>query len=152
MAGTSVAAQPANGSGRVPTAATSGAPATFQLGDSGTVTLSAAGGALSIASVTPNPGWTVERAWQDGPAAVEVRMGSAAGEVRFEAALVRNVVVHSLEIDPDSSGSGSGVSGSGDDSGSGSGDDSDSSGSGSSGSGSDDDSSGSGSSGSGSDD
>jgi uncharacterized membrane protein YgcG len=127
--GTSVSAPSQTGTG-------AGTPATFQLGDAGTVTLTASGDQLSIASVTPNPGWMVERAEQDGPAAVEVRMESAAGEVRFEAALVRGVLVHSLDIDRDDEGdddddnSGSGSSGSGSGSGSSAG------GSGSSGTGS----------------
>ena len=57
--------------------------------------------------MTPLPGWSVERAENDG-GGVEIRLESADGEVRFEASLVRGVVRVSLESDDDSSGSGSG--------------------------------------------
>ena len=107
----------------------------FRLGDAATAILDTANGQLTIVTVAPHPGWVVDRAEQDDPTTVEIRLRSANGEVRFEASLVRGVVAVSLETDDDddnNSGSGSDSSGSGS-SGSGS------SGSGSSGSGSGDD-------------
>ncbi len=108
------------------------------MGNAGTALLDTAGGRLTVVSVTPAPGWTVERARSDG-AAVEIRLESGSGEVRFEASLVRGVVRVSLETDYDESGSGGG-GGDDDSSGSGSGGDDDSSGSGSGGGGGDDNS------------
>ncbi len=107
----------------------------FRLGDAATAILDTANGQLTMVTVAPHPGWVVDRAEQDDPTTVEIRLRSANGEVRFEASLVRGVVAVSLETDDDddnNSGSGSDSSGSGS-SGSGS------SGSGSSGSGSGDD-------------
>jgi len=102
------------------------------LGDAATAILDTANGQLTMVTVAPHPGWVVDRAEQDDPTTVEIRLRSANGEVRFEASLVRGVVAVSLETDDDddNSGSGSGSSGSG------SGSSSSGSGSGSSGSGS----------------
>ncbi|MDF2732372.1 MAG: hypothetical protein K0S92_1004 [Desertimonas sp.] len=94
--------------------------ATYRLGDAGTALLDTAGGQLTIVTVTPAPGWFVERAENDG-VSVEIRLESASGEVRFDATLVRGVVRVSLDSDDDNSGSGSG--GDDDSSGSGGGDD-----------------------------
>ena len=94
--------------------------ATYRLGDAGTALLDTAGGRLTIVTVTPAPGWFVERAENDG-VSVEIRLESASGEVRFDATLVRGVVRVSLDSDDDNSGSGSG--GDDDSSGSGGGDD-----------------------------
>jgi hypothetical protein len=124
---------------------------------------------LRIVSVTPSPGWIVERAEQDDQTSIEIRLESGSGEVRFEASLVRGVIVVSFRADDDHDTSSTAVTtpgtgstsstvdgnsgpGGGDDdnSGPGGGGDDDSSGSGSSGSGSDSSGSGSGSSGSGS--
>ncbi len=110
----------------------------FRLGDAATAILDTANGLLTIVSVAPHPGWVVDRAEQDDPTTVEIRLRSANGEVRFEASLVRGVVAVSLGTDDDvddSGSSGSDSSGSG----SGSGSDSSGSGSGSSGSGGGDD-------------
>jgi hypothetical protein len=115
--------------------------ATYRLGNAGTALLDTAGGRLAVVSVTPAAGWTVDRARSDG-AAVEIRLESESGEVRFDASLVRGVVRVSLETDDDNSGSGGG-GGDDDNSGSGSGDD-DSSGSGSGGGGGDNSGQGSG--------
>ena len=105
-----------------PTAATQvgTTQATYRLGDAGTALLDTAGGQLTIVTVTPAPGWFVERAENDG-VSVEIRLESASGEVRFDATLVRGVVRVSLDSDDDNSGSGSG--GDDDSSGSGGGDD-----------------------------
>jgi len=89
----------------------------FRLGDAATAILDTANGQLTIVTVAPHPGWVVDRAEQDDPTTVEIRLRSANGEVRFEASLVRGVVAVSLETDDDDdnsgSGSGSGSSGSG---------------------------------------
>jgi hypothetical protein len=103
------------------------------LGNAGTTLLDTAGGRLTVVSVTPAPGWMVDRAESDGPTAVEIRLRSESGEVRFEASLVGGVVRVSLDTDYDNSGSGGG--GDDDSSGSGSGGDEDNSGSGSGGGG-----------------
>ena len=95
-----------------------GTQATYRLGTAGTALLDTSGGRLTIVSVTPVAGWTVDRAESDGTS-VEIRLESASGEVRFEASLVGGVVRVSLDTDDDSSGSGSG--GDDDNSGSGSG-------------------------------
>jgi len=133
----------------------------FSAGDAATIILDTAGSRLRIVTVSPHPGWSIERQEHDSATTIEVRLESASGEVRFDASLVRGVVLTDVDRrgDDDSSGPGSGDdddddadaddSGSGSGSGSGSDDDS-GSGSGSSGSGSDGDSNGSGSSGSGS--
>ena len=94
--------------------------------------LDTAGGRLTVVSVTPAPGWSVDRAESDG-ASVEIRLESESGEVRFDASLVRGVVRVSLDTDYDDSGSGGGDDGG--NSGSGSGGDDDNSGSGSGGGG-----------------
>ena len=120
----------------------------FRLGDAATAVLDTANGQLTVVSVTPHPGWALDRAEQEDSTSVEIRLESATGEVRFEASLVRGVVVVSLRSEAETSSTSStpntGVDDDGN-SGPGTGDD-DNSGSGSSGSGS----SGSGSSGSGS--
>ena len=142
----------------------------FQLGSGGTAIVDTANGTLRIVSVTPAPGWIVERAEQDDQTSIEIRLESGSGEVRFEASLVRGVIVVSFRADDDATGTtavttpGSGstsstVGGDDDNSGPGGGDD-DNSGPGGGGDdgddnsgpggGGDDGSSGSGSSGSGS--
>jgi hypothetical protein len=142
----------------------------FQLGSGGTAIVDTANGVLRIVSVTPSPGWIIERAEQDDQTSIEIRLESGTGDVRFEASLVRGVIVVSFQTadTTDTTGStanttastgstqsttpGTGSTSStvddGDNSGPGSGDDGDGDNSGP-GSG-DDDSSGSGSSGSGS--
>ena len=120
------------------TAPAGGTQATYRLGEAGTALLDTAGGRLTIVSVTPVPGWSVERAESDG-ASVEIRLESESGEVRFDASLVRGVVRVSLDTDYDDSGSGGGDSGGnsgpavvdGDNSGPGGGGDDDNSGPGS---------------------
>ena len=94
-----------------------GTQATYRLGSAGTALLDTSGGRLTIVSVTPVAGWTVDRAESDGTN-VEIRLESESGEVRFEASLVGGVVRVSLDSDNDSSGSGGGDD---DNSGSGSG-------------------------------
>ena len=84
-----------------------GTQATYRLGTAGTALLDTSGGRLTIVSVTPVAGWTVDRAESDG-ASVEIRLESESGEVRFEASLVGGVVRVSLDTDDDSSGSGGG--------------------------------------------
>jgi hypothetical protein len=73
----------------------------YQLGDGGRVTLSTAGGVLSIVSVDPVAGWEVHEAENDGSHRVEIRLRTDDREVRFEASLVFGVVSTSLETDDD---------------------------------------------------
>ena len=121
----------------VPAAPAGSTQATYRLGVAGTALLDTAGGRLTVVSVTPAPGWFLDRAESEG-ASVDIRLESASGEVRFEASLVSGVVRVSLDTDNDSesgsgdSGSGGGDSGSGGgNSGHGGGDDDDNSGPGS---------------------
>ena len=89
--------------------------ATYRLGQAGTAQLDTAGGVLTIVSVTPFAGWSVDRAESDG-SGVEIRLESDSGEVRFEASLVRGVVRVSLDTDDDTGSGGDDNSGpSGDD-------------------------------------
>ena len=76
----------------------------FQLGSGGTAIVDTANGALRIVSVTPAPGWIVERAEQDDQTSIEIRLESGSGEVRFEASLVRGVIVVSFRADDDATG------------------------------------------------
>ncbi len=118
---------------------------TFRLGDAATAILDTAGGVLTIVSVAPYPGWEVDRAEQEDSTSVEIRLRSTAGgDVRFEASLVRGVVVVTVRTDDDTSDDDRGDDDASDDdsssgSGSGSGDDDSGSGSGSSGHGGGDD-------------
>jgi hypothetical protein len=92
------------GSGSSTTRTVSVSPTTqgvgvYQLADGGTVTLSTAGGVLSIVSVSPAPGWEVHEAEQEGPHKVEVRVRTDRREVRFAATLLFGVVNTSVHID-----------------------------------------------------
>ena len=75
----------------------------FRLGDAATAVLDTANGQLTIVSVAPHPGWALDRAEQEDSTSVEIRLESATGEVRFEASLVRGVVVVSLRNEAETS-------------------------------------------------
>lgn len=103
-----VTALPATAVATVPATTTASSPVpgsptqrVFRLGDAATAILDTADGQLTIVTVTPHPGWTLDRAEQDDPTSVEIRLESANGEVRFEASLVRGIVVVSLRTEGD---------------------------------------------------
>ena len=73
----------------------------FQLGSGGTAIVDTANGQFRIVTVTPAPGWIIDRAEQDDPTSIEIRLESGSGEVRFEASLVRGVIVVSFRADDD---------------------------------------------------
>jgi hypothetical protein len=75
----------------------------FRLGDAATAILDTADEELTIVTVAPHPGWVVERAEQEDPTTVEIRLSSANEDVRFEATLVRGVVAVSLRADDSAS-------------------------------------------------
>ena len=71
--------------------------ATYQIGDAGLVVLDTAGDVLTIVSTTPNAGWVLHEAEQEGPNDVEVKFRSATVEVEFKANLLLGVVNTSVE-------------------------------------------------------
>jgi hypothetical protein len=124
----------------VPIVATTaaGAPtstlAVFSIGDAGVVSTDSAGGVLLVASVVPNPGWTVASSGSNGSGGVEVRFRSTEIEVVFNAVLTDGQVVTSVDsffldtgtstsIDDDDNNSGHGGDDNDDNSGPGGGDD-----------------------------
>jgi len=77
----------------------------YVVGDAATLVLDSAGGTLRIVTFAPNPGWFTVRLEQPGATGLELRLESAAGRVRFAAALVNGAVVPELQVDANPAGS-----------------------------------------------
>ena len=90
--GTVVVGQP------VPNSATQ---QSFVLGDAATVIVDTANGQLAIVVIAPHPGWNLTRAELRDVEAVEIRLESSNGDVRFEADLINGTVVASMRDDDD---------------------------------------------------
>lgn len=69
----------------------------YQIGDAGLVTLDTAGDVLTIVSASPNAGWTVARAENDGSLNAEVTLQSDTTLVEFRANLLFGVISTSIE-------------------------------------------------------
>ena len=69
----------------------------YAIGESGTVVLDTANGALTIVGVTPNAGWTVVEQKNTEPLIVEIKFQSATTLVEFTANALMGVVVWDTE-------------------------------------------------------